>query len=116
MIFGMVSYAVSESSSYYYDPYPSYHSSIEVYKGLFAGIGLIGLVLYGIICIAMIIPNLAIVWRRLHDTGRSGTWYLLSFVPIVNYVWSIVMLVWFCSPSKPFDNEYGPMPNQQKIP
>lgn len=114
LITGMASFAASES--YYDSYYDSYHtpahSSLDIYRGLFAGVGLIGLVLYGIICLGLFIPNLAMVWRRLHDIGRSGMWYLLSLVPVVNYVWSIVMLVWCCTPSKPFDNEYGPVPNR----
>lgn len=29
-----------------------------------------------------VVPNLAVSWRRLHDTGRSGAWVFLSLVPI----------------------------------
>lgn len=57
--------------------------------------------------LAVIIPGLAVSWRRLHDTGRSGAWYLLILVPIVG---AIVLLVWFCKDSQPGVNEYGPCP------
>jgi uncharacterized membrane protein YhaH (DUF805 family) len=57
--------------------------------------------------LAVIIPGLAVAWRRLHDTGRSGAWYLLILVPIVG---AIVLLVWFCKDSQPGVNEYGPCP------
>ena len=30
-----------------------------------------------------VVPNLAVSWRRLHDTGRSGAWVFLSLVPLV---------------------------------
>ena len=57
--------------------------------------------------LAVIIPGLAVAWRRLHDTGRSGAWYLLILVPFVGV---IVLLVWFCKDSQPGVNEYGPCP------
>lgn len=31
--------------------------------------------------LALFLPGLAVTARRLHDTGRSGWWMLLSFVP-----------------------------------
>jgi uncharacterized membrane protein YhaH (DUF805 family) len=32
--------------------------------------------------LATFIPNLALVWRRLHDSGHSGAWYLLPFLAL----------------------------------
>ena len=64
---------------------------------LFSGIsGLYGL--------AVIIPSLALSWRRLHDIGKSGAWYFIGLVPLVGF---IILLVFYCTDSKP-DNEYGP--------
>jgi uncharacterized membrane protein YhaH (DUF805 family) len=33
-----------------------------------------------------LLPNLAITWRRLHDTDRSGAWFLLTFLPVVGWI------------------------------
>lgn len=52
------------------------------------------------------LPGLAVTVRRLHDTGRSGGWYFISFVP---YVGGIILIVLCCQDSKP-DNQYGPNP------
>ncbi len=57
--------------------------------------------------LAVFIPGLAVSWRRLHDIGRSGAWYLLIFVPIVGV---IVLIIWFCKDSQPDVNQYGPCP------
>ena len=57
--------------------------------------------------LAVLIPGLAVAWRRLHDIGRSGAWYLLLLVPIVGV---IVLIVWFCKDSQPGVNQYGPCP------
>ena len=35
-----------------------------------------------IVSLALLLPNLAVSVRRLHDTDRSGWWLLLSFIPI----------------------------------
>jgi uncharacterized membrane protein YhaH (DUF805 family) len=56
---------------------------------------------------AMIIPNLAVAVRRLHDTGRSGWFILISFIPIVG---GIILLVFLCSDSQPGPNLYGQNP------
>lgn len=40
-----------------------------------------GGILTGIFSLAIIIPNLAVAVRRLHDTDRSGWWILLPAVP-----------------------------------
>ncbi len=55
--------------------------------------------------LVFLIPYVAVAVRRLHDTNRSGWWLLLVFVPLGN----IVLLVWFCLPSTPGPNRFGPM-------
>jgi len=58
----------------------------------------IGMALLVLISLALIVPNLAIAWRRLHDTNRPGPWYFISLVPGVG---SIILLVLMLTPSKP---------------
>jgi uncharacterized membrane protein YhaH (DUF805 family) len=33
-----------------------------------------GGVIAGLVSLGLLLPNLAVTWRRLHDTGRSGWW------------------------------------------
>ena len=47
--------------------------------------------------IATFVPNLALTVRRLHDTGKSGLWLLIAFIPGA----SIVLLVFLCLESRP---------------
>lgn len=54
----------------------------------------------------ILIPSIAVIVRRLHDTGRSGAWFLISFVPLVG---SIILLVFMCEDSHG-DNGYGANP------
>ena len=48
-----------------------------------------------------IIPQLSIAIRRLHDVGKSGWWFLLSFT----IIGLIPLLVWYCTMSDPKKNK-----------
>jgi uncharacterized membrane protein YhaH (DUF805 family) len=57
--------------------------------------------------LAVFLPSLGVAIRRLHDTDRSGWWYLLVFIPIIG---GIVLLVFMVLASDPGPNKYGPNP------
>ncbi|MCW8834052.1 MAG: DUF805 domain-containing protein [Colwellia sp.] len=59
-----------------------------------------------VIGLALLIPSISIGTRRLHDTGRSGWWQLIYFVPLIGL---IVMLVFLVQDSHD-DNDYGVNP------
>lgn len=54
------------------------------------------------------LPSLAVLVRRLHDTGRSGWWYFIALVPFIGWIWLLVLL---CKESEEGENEYGVNPN-----
>jgi uncharacterized membrane protein YhaH (DUF805 family) len=64
-------------------------------------------VLYCLYSLAIVVPSIAVTVRRLHDTGRSGWWWLIALVPIIG---TIIFLVYMASNSQPGDNRYGPNP------
>jgi uncharacterized membrane protein YhaH (DUF805 family) len=67
------------------------------------GGGIVGLVWL----LATIVPALAVLVRRLHDTGRTGWWALIGLVPLVG---GIVLFVFSVLDSQPEENKYGPSP------
>jgi uncharacterized membrane protein YhaH (DUF805 family) len=67
------------------------------------GIGLLS----GLFSLAMLLPNLAVSVRRLHDTDRSGWWLLLCFLPIIGI---IVLLVFFFLDGTRGTNRFGEDP------
>lgn len=72
----------------------------------------IGMGLFGAIySLTVIIPTLAVSVRRLHDTGRSGWWLTLVFLPIIGV---IVLLVWICTDSEEASNQHGDNPKYQR--
>jgi uncharacterized membrane protein YhaH (DUF805 family) len=74
------------------------------------GMGLLG----GIYTLGVLLPAIAVTIRRLHDSGRSGWWFLIVLVPIIG---GIVLLVFMLLDSQPGENQYGPSPkNEQPVP
>jgi len=64
-------------------------------------------VLYGLYALAVIIPSLAVAWRRMQDTGRHGLWILLGLIPFVG---GIILLIFMILPGTQGANEFGPDP------
>jgi len=71
--------------------------------GLLGGLGFIG-TLY---ILAVFIPNIAVSVRRLHDTGRSGWWLLLGFIPLIG---GLVLLFFMVQDSEEGPNDFGVNP------
>lgn len=68
--------------------------------------------IYGIYALAIFIPSLAVMVRRLHDTGRSGWWWFISLVPFIG---NIVLIVFWVQDSDPGTNEYGENPKGVEV-
>jgi uncharacterized membrane protein YhaH (DUF805 family) len=71
--------------------------------------GLKSQVLTALTWLAFIVPNLAVLVRRLHDTDRTGWWVFISFLPLVGW---IILLVFVCTDSGG-PNRYGTGPDGQ---
>lgn len=82
--------------------------AISIVEGLLGSSGIIGLLYVP----AVFIPSLAVSVRRLHDTGRSGLWLLIAFVPLIGF---IVLLVFMVQDSEYGQNQYGPNPKEAVI-
>jgi uncharacterized membrane protein YhaH (DUF805 family) len=59
-----------------------------------------------IISLGLLIPNIAVGVRRLHDIDRTGWWYLLVFTGIG----AILLIVWACFKGTTGSNRFGPDP------
>lgn len=64
-------------------------------------------VLSVIVALALIIPNICVAVRRLHDTGRGGGWWFIIFVPLVGAIWFLVLML---LPGEPQSNRFGEVP------
>ncbi|MFM2339837.1 MAG: hypothetical protein RLZZ360_473 [Candidatus Parcubacteria bacterium] len=57
-----------------------------------------------LVSLGLLLPSLGLGARRLHDTGKSGWWLLLGFIPIVGW---IILIVWLATKTDPVVNQYG---------
>ncbi len=62
-----------------------------------------GSVGYFLVCMVLVIPNICVLVRRLHDTGHSGFWYFIGFVPLVGGLWLLYLMI----KDSDDENEYG---------
>jgi len=91
-------------------------------------VGIVGICLLVIYGLVIFIPNLAVTFRRLHDTGKSGVNYLWGFIPgsavsvlslfnigtvtvgiilsVCAVLISIPFLVWLVTPGTEGENKY----------
>jgi uncharacterized membrane protein YhaH (DUF805 family) len=59
--------------------------------------------------LAMIVPSLAVSFRRLHDTGRSAGWIWIGLIPVIG---AIVLIVFTATDGQRGPNKYGPDPKE----
>jgi uncharacterized membrane protein YhaH (DUF805 family) len=60
-----------------------------------------------VVSLGLLLPSVAVAVRRLHDIDKSGWWILIGIIPIVGW---IIVIIWYCTDTKPGDNQYGPNP------
>jgi uncharacterized membrane protein YhaH (DUF805 family) len=63
--------------------------------------------LYALYALAVLVPGIAVAWRRMQDTGRNGLYILLGLIPFVG---GIILLIFMLLPGTPGPNEFGPDP------
>ncbi len=94
---------------------------------------LIGMtILTGLLSLALLLPNLGIGVRRLHDVGKSGWWILLPLAPwllmlicFFMFQWTLAMIFglaalacwilliyWYAQPGTSGQNKFGPEPKK----
>lgn len=69
------------------------------------GIGLIG----GLYSLAVLIPGIAVSVRRLHDVGKSGWMLLIVLLPLIGFIWLLVLMV---TDSQEGANKWGNNPKE----
>jgi len=61
-----------------------------------------------IIWLGLLLPNLSVSVRRLHDTNHTGWWVLLSLIPLIGLLF--LVLIFFIDEGDETENRYGPPP------
>jgi uncharacterized membrane protein YhaH (DUF805 family) len=76
----------------------------------FTGPEAVGFGMFGLLMLALFLPSLAVGVRRLHDTGRSGWWLVIAFIPLLG---ALVLLVFMLLDGTPGPNRFGDDPKNR---
>tara|TARA_Y200000002_G_scaffold297613_1_gene252240 strand:+ start:96 stop:476 length:381 start_codon:yes stop_codon:yes gene_type:complete len=80
---------------------------LTLFLGLSGSIvAIIVLLLIVIFSLFLTIASLALVVRRLHDTNKSGWWYLIIFT----IIGVLPLLYWYCKKGDEGENRFGSNP------
>jgi uncharacterized membrane protein YhaH (DUF805 family) len=74
---------------------------------LWASLPVVAELLAVVLLLAIIVPGLAVLVRRLHDTGRSGGWILVGLIPLLG---ELTLLYFTLKDSEDGPNAWGPPP------
>ncbi len=69
---------------------------------IFIGVGLV--LVYAL---AVLVPSIGVVVRRLHDQDKSGWYYLVGFIPFIGGIWLLILMV---TEGTAGPNQYGEDP------
>ena len=64
-----------------------------------------GGVISGLATLALLLPNISVTIRRLHDTDRSGWWWFIVIFPVIGW---IIYLYFMIARVTPVPNRFGP--------
>ena len=75
--------------------------------------GAVGITVTGIVSFALfvvvLIGHISIAIRRLHDHGEPWLKYLLTFIPLIGFIFWIMLVF---AKGDDYENDYGPDPRQ----
>lgn len=84
-------------------------ASLEQGSSVGATIFVLISLLFGLLFFALIVPQLALIVRRLHDTGKAWYWLFMLLIPAAG---PIIMIVFYCTDSGA-DNQWGYGPRRR---
>ncbi|MCM1289754.1 MAG: DUF805 domain-containing protein [Corallococcus sp.] len=47
---------------------------------------------FALFCLVELIPSVSLIFRRMHDVGKSGLYILVLFIPVAGLVWYIYLV------------------------
>jgi uncharacterized membrane protein YhaH (DUF805 family) len=66
--------------------------------------------LHFVVMLALLVPSLAVTFRRLHDTNRKGWWILIGLIPLIG---QLVLFIFYLLDGTPGPNRFGPDPKER---
>jgi uncharacterized membrane protein YhaH (DUF805 family) len=63
-----------------------------------------------VVMLGLLIPSLAVSFRRLHDTNRTAWWLLIGLIPFLG---ALALLIFYVLDGTPGPNRFGPDPKDR---
>lgn len=82
-------------------------ASLDTTTGTFGAGYFVVTSLVGLITLALAVPTIAVMVRRLHDQDKSGFYWFMSFIPLAG---PIIMIVFYATDGTHGPNRFGPDP------
>jgi uncharacterized membrane protein YhaH (DUF805 family) len=92
---------------------PMMASGVDLQTGEIGGSYFAGTAIYGLVGLALLLPNLAVAVRRLHDQDKSGFFWFMGLIPVAG---PIIMIVFYATAGTAGPNRYGPDPKAVDAP
>ena len=67
-------------------------------------------IILAVFYLIILLPNLSVSVRRLHDIGKSGWWLFIGLIPLLG---SLILFAWTLMDSEPGENQYGKNPKEE---
>jgi len=68
-----------------------------------AAASIVSPMLSGLFSLAVLLPNIAVAARRLHDTDRSGWFQLVVLIPVIGWL----LMIYWCVQEAKSPNRFG---------
>ncbi|MBQ7740160.1 MAG: DUF805 domain-containing protein [Eubacterium sp.] len=81
----------------------------SIISGILGADNAVGSIIVSLLSIGLFVVELALVIRRLHDTGKEWTYYLWVLLPLIG---SIIVFIALVSDSQSGVNKFGPNPKE----
>jgi uncharacterized membrane protein YhaH (DUF805 family) len=95
LFFVVLSFIINLLDSFFINPVLLGMTPMEASKG-----GMLSM----LFSLAMLLPQISLGVRRLHDIGKTGWWMLVGLIPFFGW---LVMVYFFVTDSEAGDNIYG---------
>ena len=93
-----------------------FNVAIQISIGILSGLALAfkspnGAMIIGslgyVYMLGVALPGLAVSVRRMHDLGKGGGWILINLIPIIGWIWFLVLA---CTAGETGENRFGKDP------
>ena len=50
------------------------------------------IIVFGLFCLIELLPSISLIFRRMHDIGKSGKYISVLLIPVIGYFWYIYLV------------------------